>query len=761
MPKAARFLTCDLENTFCKIPLTTEDSSGQWAFEMDLPPGIYRISAWIDGADFDWESLYFPVHEFNNKGQRTGPWDFTLDTVHPLIPSWHVFRNDEDLGLTFVRRVTVEDLERKRFSLRFLFTHDGGPLAITLRPFRTMAIKLANMSLDAVEVDSLPATVAQTVTIDPKKANYGALRTAAGYFTAVARRLKEIDPRYESVLQKCLQQSLAPLRTEGPAWVTYKSFKTVNPEQFSLWAYAWIVQKDRDALDMACHGIDYYLSLPAWGHPDPSAYGHNGDMAVASLLENLSLAWHDFGPDLGEERSQLLQERLHLQMQVFYRLLLLQHSIWGGSLRQDHGHRSLCRFGVAASNLIGHCPEAPQWLAWVHSEMRKVLILLKEDGGLPVSSHQILGLYVNDMVTWRKVWRSLSGEDIFSRRLFSRIVDFVYNRFDPETNEYMQVSARGDRKEFYTGWSFLNVIAEIHDCPRAAWLTQRLLQRYADRSVPVSPAGTLLAAIEHAGSYLPTEEPFTPDAWDVRPALGLIGYRPTSGAVCLQIQCLELCTSAQKALTGNSSDFSTYVPMEGHFALHLNGKAMVLTAEGGYRMSSDLGNSLLIDGRGGYGDISYPMGVPIMRTDAHFIEATHFDSAEERGYVRLNLGGLYPDANLDFYVREFFLSPDGLRVRDILSAPEEHAYSWNFSSYRRRTFSKIGENHWSIQDEEDAVVIQGRSLSQALRSTHRPVEVVWGYHNEHGGQEFAAIQFETTEPSRRLEVEFQVSWKTD
>ena len=54
------------------IPVAATPDGGI-EFEADLPAGIHRVSAMLDGRQFDWERLYFPMERYGNTGQRTGP----------------------------------------------------------------------------------------------------------------------------------------------------------------------------------------------------------------------------------------------------------------------------------------------------------------------------------------------------------------------------------------------------------------------------------------------------------------------------------------------------------------------------------------------------------------------------------------------------------------------------------------------------------------------------------------------------------------
>jgi hypothetical protein len=360
------------------------------------------------------------------------------------------------------------------------------------------------------------------------------------------------------------------------------------------------------------------------------------------------------------------------------------------------------------------------------------------------------------MTSWRDAWLHVSGEDIFDRPLFRKVVSFVTNRLDSNTNEVMIANPRGDRANFYAGWGFLAAIASKFDDANAAALLGQLVRKYQTCLMEQRPASTWPRFIEHLNPSV-KPSPLRPDPWDFRPSIGQASYRPPHRNVCVAV--VTPAKLYHQSHLNNPCDRAYFAPFEGHFTVHFGEQAMLLTAEGGYRMRQCLGAGLLIDDRGGYDDIDYSMGTPGISYRGQQVETAWYDAATNIAGMRLNLAAMYPrEANLLSYVREFELRPDGLRLRDCVVASAPHRFSWCFQTYARRTVKSTAPNQWRITDGQAVLDLAGNAMETKLTSRVQPTDVVWAYGNENGSQSFKHVRFSTRSRVAVLTADFNVTW---
>lgn len=767
----------------CLVPVK-HTATGGIRFQADLDPGIYRVTAILDASRFDWERLYFPMTRFNNQGQRTGPWDFDFEKVEPVIPAWWASVNGERLGLATVSRLSPSEVQNRRMTLSWCFEITrSGPARIVLDPFNASDVTAIRMILEAEPYDRpVPLKLARPL----REASLAAAQVQAKVWESWDEKLRHLGRSYEEMFQRCMALALGEAAdTDLPrvkkagahAPETVKAGQRVlDPEMLPLLAFAWRARGDERALLAARQIVRQKLALEHWGNQCSSGYGHDADMGVAGLIEPLAHAWHWFGEALNDGRDtlqQALRDKLRLQMQRFYTKMLVWADYWGGSILQDHGHRSVCRFGVAAIHMLGAMPEAKHWLLFVAARMGRVLEALPEDGGIPSSSYYKVHLYLDDMTSWRDAWLHAAGEDIFDRPLFRKAIRFVVNRLDQQNARVMVANPRGDRIDFYAGWGFFNAVAARFGDADAATLTDRLMRVYQHRPMAQRPAATFVKMLEHAPAVGPGEGAapgaaapakvrpspprLLPDTWDFRTSVGLASYRPPRRDVCVAV--LTPARLFHQALLNNPCDRAFFAPLEGHFTVHVGGHALLLTAEGGYRMRSSLGCVLLLDGRGGYDDIDYAMGTPGIAYRGQHVEAAWYDARTGRAGLRLNLAPAYArEAGLLHYVREFELYPEAMRVRDSVVASSAREFSWCFQTYADRHVKPAGKLAFTIREGDAALTLRARAVETGLTAGIKPTDVVWAYSNENGSRPFCHVAYATQQPVQVLTAEFDVAW---
>ena len=726
------------------LPVAATDAGGL-SFEVELTPGIYRVSVLFDAARFNWERLYIPMDRFGNTGQRTGPWDFDFEGARPLTPAWWVAVDGQRIGLVCSPRPSPGELRRRRLRLNFCFeVRRAGRTRVEMSPYALHDLTWLSFQI-APAVEQAPADVSlPTPVSDASLAGHQARRQ-------VWRRWKDtIDApasRYAALVPRAIEAAKTPFARAS--------------EALQMLAFAHLAYGDDEARRLLVDGVRRFVEMPHWGNPRPDGYGHDADMSAAAIIDPLSFVYH-WAADALEAAGlrEPLRDKLRLQMQRFYDLLLLWEDYWGGSLLQDHGHRSVGRFGAAAANMLGTLDEAPHWFAFAVHRMQRVLDALPNDGGMPFTSYIKVQLYVDDMATWRDALRHATGRDIFERPLFAQVIDFVVNRLDETTMDVMCAISRGDRKDFDGGWGFFNAIAECVGDRRAARLTELLVERHLRGGpVPLRPVTTLLAAIGHESGVEPA--PLAPEPFDVRLDTGMINYRPTGRGVNVSMRCVAPPAISSHYRTFCPCDRAVEAPLEGHFTVSVAGRTLLLTAEGGYRQHSRLGCVLLIDGAGPFGgDDEYPMGSFDTTFRGACIEAARHDPADGTAYVRMRLDPAYPrEAQLVRYYREFLLRPDGMLCRDRVVSTAEHEYGWYFHTYASRSIDPGDDNAVRITDGDASLVLQARALESPVAVDRGVTEVVWSYSNENHDETFAHLHYRTTKPCRVLTAEFEVTWQ--
>lgn len=731
------------------IQTHTPQANGPLIFELPpLPVGLYRVSCIFDAPDFDWERLWLPMHKFNNQGQRTGPWDFDFDRIEPLTPAWWLDINNRRVGLVACARPTPASLAKKRMTLGFCFhvaqpdkqpISQASPITLTLKPFNdNQGLLPLEIKIEHEPYDSLtPVAFTQT---SPLASHH----RASHHWQNAAAKASDLGPDVQAMTSRCID-----IAVTSP---------TQAPMACAL-ALGYLGFARNDARDAMLNMVRHFTSLEHWGNPAPAGYGHNADMGVAEILQSLALAYHWFLPELKDVNlDQLLLDKLQLQMSRFFDNTLCWADYWGGSLAQDHGHRSLSCFGVAAMHLLDLLPNAQMYASFVVHRMNQALALILPDGGIPFSSYTKIHLYMDDMSIYRDVLLHATGQEVYDTPGIEQTISFVIARLDPTTSEVMSVNPRGDRINYYAGWGFLASMAQ-RNVPGALALVHKLIDVTAPKTnIPIKPVATLgwmlthlpVTAKDDVARKLPQ-----PPVWDLRPVQGQLSYRPTPDTcVCVQMP------AKLPAIhhLHNPCDRIMAMPCEGHFVVHKMGRCLLQTGEGGYQMRSDLSNVLLIDGKGGWEDQNFAMGVPGITARDTALTAHRFDPTTGQGYLRLNLAALH-DRNLGVvrYTRELFFYPTGMRCQDVITLTQPHELSWQFQAYTSRQFKQLAPECWSVTHEDASVTIKVAATSD-LSATVHPTDIVWAYANENDDQPFHHLRFKTKEPQSQLACVFEVNW---
>ena len=737
--------------------------AGGWALRFDAPPGLYQFSAIIDAPAFNWEELYIHLHKFGNTGQRTGPWDF--DLLHenvPLVPSYWVTLNGQELGLWYSQRISLDDLATKRFRGNLAFhLATAGVHELCFRPYRDVPVSWPATRLEADPEDTLAPLLAAP-------ADWGTRCPAARWATPVfwqELRAQLDGPHAE--YREPLRRAFAWLeRRAGGAEKLAGATGAFRAGDLPLLVAMARLADRPDALAAALTVVDETIAQPHWGNPREGAYGCDGDMGAGDALRALAWAWHLLAPELGDERRARLREKLRLQGSRFFALTLLHRDYWGGSILQDHGKKAVAMFACAAVHLLGVVPEAALWVAYCRPRVQRSVDAMPRDGTVPPSSHYHLYLYLDDLSHYREALLALTGEDVLDQPPLPPIVDFVAGVL--RAGEQQMLVAPVGAVPFIGANAFFNQMAAITGSERAAALARTLLGTPERKFYHPTEEG----AYYHSAFWglLTANTGVAPAAALPAPAplqvyadSGLAHYRDPRADVTLSLRCGPWCGHhAYRHATGPCDRMEMWTGA-GHFILAIGGKPLLITPDGGYRLRSNTRSVLLVDDAGPIGDVGYTMSIPSFRYRGEELAAARWDgeaaAGAPAGWVRLDLGPAYANvAGLAQYTREFVCYP-GARIvcRDTVVCRQPHQFAWLFQAF--------AAEHWQVErglvcrvGKGPAVRLEARPVGVALSVAICPTEVVFSYASANQFQQFAHARFATATPVAAATVEFHLTW---
>lgn len=756
------------------LPLITT-AAGAHEVRFTARPGLYQFSVTMDASEFDWEQLYEILNKYHNVNERTGPWDFSINHgAIPLVPAYWVELNGRRLGLWFFERVSLEDLQQRRFRGKFAFAAEG-PTELTLIPYRPGSAK-ADLAAPAApdEGPTAPCGRAATETL---VYDWSGLRwTSAVLETDPEDRFEPLPPdlqdgsaapaarwadeAYWQGLKRMLEGSAACYRE--PLQAAFEFALTAEEAaagHLLALVAAWRLEDNPAALDRALEVIDDLVARPSWGNPNPEGYSHNADMGAMYALRGLAWMVHALGEQMGPQRRQRVLEKLQRQGQTFFELALLNRDYWGGSVVQDHGWKSLFGFGTAALHLRGLIPEAEAWASYLLPRLRRSLAAMPLDGVLPVSSHQSLNLYLDEVMHYRDTLLAVGGEDLLRQPQFPPIIDFVAQVLDDE-RLMLRFSGVGNMP-FIGGAAFFNRMASVYGDGLAAYLGRRLLDlRQSEFYHGTQHEAYYLGAVYGLLTFDPGIEPAArlprPSRLRHFPDSGLVHYRDDDQGLVFSLRC------------GPSSGYNSYrasacpcdrlgvAPGQGHFSLSLDDQPLLTSPDAGYRLQTCLRSCLLLDDQGQYGDIGYPMSIPSLRDRGEQVQFVR--PGEDEGFVRLLLSNAYPDSlGVVSYTRDFLFNPDRIIVRDSLVLDEPRQLSWLFQG--KREYGVAVEGLTGIFGQRRRLHLNPRAVGLQLTAGLAQTPVVWSYASSSGFRPFDHVRYDTCEPQRWAVVDFILQWE--
>lgn len=736
------------------IERSPDDGSRLIEFEARTA-GLYQLSVIIDASDFDWERLYIALHAHHNKGRRTGPWDFdVINHNAPLVPSYWIQIDGRLIGLWFFQRVSLEDLEARRFRGRMALdarTAGRHELRLTLYGEQDLPWMSARLEPDPED----PLEPIDVDLVDWDQCSPAAQWAQAAYWESLRGKLATTHAVYREPLRRTfaeLRRRMDLLPSSGEAGL--------HSEDVLPLIALHHLEGDERALGVAVATVEAAMEQEHWGNPREDAYSHDGDIGAGQLLRALAWAYHSLRDALGEERRRVLAAKLRLQGERFHNLALLNRDYWGGSVLQDHGWRALPGFGTAALHLLGIIPEAERWAAYAVPRIRRSLEAMPRDGVVPPSSWCSLPLYVDELVHYRQALLALSGADIFADDRFHAIIDCL-SGIVREEDASLIISPSGQVRAWGAN-AFLNAMATIWDDGRAAKLQEialRVPESHLDerqeQAYCQSVLGGLLTHDPDVATVaaLPPRQPllFFEDS-------GLVHYRDPASDVTLSLRCGPWCGYTAYRRAQGPCDRMEMLLGFGHFVLSVGNEPLLVSPDGGYRLSAATRSLLLVDGQGPVGDIGYPMSIPSFQYRGEEVEFARWDGMAGTGHVRLNLAPAYPEAlGLIHYTRDFLLHPgEKIVCRDSVVVGKRHALSWHFHGKRASGVVCTGASSGRIGDQP-CLDIVASSPNTPVDCAVCGTEVVYSYASRF--EEFAHLRFSIPEPVESMIVDFTMTWE--
>lgn len=720
------------------------DPDGACNIAFEAEPGLYQLTVIADAGNFDWEQLYVNLNAFGNHGERTGPWDFhPTEGNRALVPSYWTELDDENIGLWYFQRVSLDDLAHKRFRGRMAFhVAAGGTHRLKLRPYKSYNIRWVSVLLENDPEDKLGP-------VPPMPDDWADRCPAAkwrdaAWWAKLKEKLQGDGRCYEEPLHIAFK------------WADDPSNR--KPENVPLLLARYFLTDDRQSLETAIEIIDAHIAMEHWGNPLPDGYGHDGDMNAMLVFWGLTLSYHYLRDLLDDGRKERLLDKLTLQGKRFFAKVLLYRDYWGGSVLQDHGWKSLHGFGCAALHLLGVIPEAELWTAYIIPRLERCRNAMPVDGVIPGSSHFHIHLYVGFVGQYRDALLALTGEDMYQDDKFRRIVDFLTLTVYEEDSTV--VSYGKDMRDFVGALEFLNAMAALHRDGRAVYLHDVMLKappkRFYSKTLEHAYYTSILWGLF---SYDPRIEPEPPRNDGTR-----FGYFEDSGSVYFRDRTNGLVFSAQCGPAFGYHAYRTATgpcdrlgggPDAGHFMIALQGKPLLTTPDSGYKLQTAIRSCLLVDGVGQKDDIGYPMSVPSYRYHGEHIQYVRWNERAGSGRIALELTPAYgEEAGIASYVREFVIEQGGVIVlRDKIVMDRKRRLSWLFQT-RRVTGLRIEGTACTI-GSSPSVRLEPRSVSGArLALTVEETPVVWGYSSAGHYNPYDTVRYDTEEEVSSAVVDF-------
>ena len=687
--------------------------------------GLYRLTIESNASKYDWKSLYLCSNLFGNVDPRTGPWDFNLlDNNRPLLPAYWVWLDGKKLGLWYVNRPSVAQIQTKRFKGELGFKiQESGKHELRLEPYQPFEIEWDNVLLEHEWED----------TWEPQQI----CEPAAKLFP---------DTMPQNILTEYFHASVNWAKSEFDfdKW-------GVSGLQLPIQIAAWHWLKDKEALQKASAAIEYYLSLSAWGNQKEDGYGHNGDMGAAKLLCGMAVVLRWLPKKLEHLRNRLI-EKIKMQGNLFLEQTLLHRGHWGGAILQDNGYQSLIWFATAAYICKGLIENAEEWLAFIVPRTKRCFAAMPTDGVVAATNYHTLATYIDHIIIFRELHLLATGIDVYQNKCISsipsttRVLCVSERSLSPSLPEFAGLthyekgfgllahpSPLGDLMPYDGAVGFF---AQMSDDADAQWLLEQILCRHKRRQ-KLYPFydGHLQKNWLWAMLFFRPKECNKPPLSVVKKQKEPMessdittDWFKDSGVAALRLhgslvvsKCGAPTSLTSYKNTTNCTDRMCFAPLAGNFVFIHKGRKILHGTNSRYRIRTLHGNVLLVDGRGQRDDIGMPMSQP----DAPYYGEKILGILDNKG-VEMDITPAYD--NLLYYTRTIGLSGKGIFwLQDRVMTDKPRQFTWLFHSYKRNPWQMIENGKWELCVDRHLYCVEAKIEEHDFTTGVRLTPAVWSF----------------------------------
>jgi hypothetical protein len=399
-----------------------------------------------------------------------------------------------------------------------------------------------------------------------------------------------------------------------------------------------------------------------------TTYPHCGvDLDAEYFMEGLALTYDWLYDEIPAELRAGVRDAIARQCRAVYEASVAGRTGGGLAFQQNHYWFAHLSMALGAAAICGEVPEAEQWLAWAWDRFERIALSFSPDGGFHEGpgywdySMPTLYLYT-DLYEWCTGLRIPAGDDGLAGqaqfrlhhvypglKLSAALEDSTVSISRPPT-KLLLWEAKRFKDPVAMGMAALLNRGASSDRFNLLWLDESLPSRDPREALPL------------AKYYPDVETVFARTAWDDGATYVAFVSRPLGGH-----KWAELCSRFSLGGTGHNH------PEQNHFILF--GRGEVLAGDPGYTYEKRTRNhnTILVDGKGQYGDGQMWPGPTPGR--AHI---TDFVTDGDIAMVIGDAASAYPEElGLTRFERTLVLAGrDLVVVCDRLAAKEPRTFSW-------------------------------------------------------------------------------------
>jgi hypothetical protein len=440
-------------------------------------------------------------------------------------------------------------------------------------------------------------------------------------------------------------------------------------------------------------------------HPDCGV-----DLDAEYFMEGVALAYDWLYDQIPPALRVRVRDTIARQGRVVFEASLAGRSGGGQHFQQNHYWYSHLSLALAAGAVHGEVPEAGQWLAWAWDRYERILLTFSPDGsfheGPGYWSFSMPALYLfTDLYEWCTGLRIPAGDDGLAGQ-----GEFRFHHLYPGLQDTAALedttAGRGSVPIETLLWEAKRFQARVpmglaHRLNRGPdsnawnllWLDENVAAADAPETVPP------------ARYYRDVETAFARTSWDDDASYVAFVSRPLGGH-----RWSECCARFKLGGTGHNH------PEQNHFVLF--GRGEVLAGDTGYTYDKQTRdhNTVLVDGKGQYGDGEMWPGPKPGR--AHIVR---FVTRDDVTLVTGDAASAYPpELGLTQFERTLVLAgPDLAVVYDRLTANQPRTFSWLLHHYGRSSRDGAGWRIVRKQAQLGVVPLLPRKLA-AQENVYRP-----------------------------------------